>query len=140
MAGKEFELTAAAKVLLDGVAAVGTRLIVVGGAASLVVPGTQGRMVLDDPRYFHPAAKPIALACNEQLAACVDSAGADWTYVSPAANFAPGRRTGAYRLGTDELVVDAHGESRISMEDLAVALIDEAERPRHRRKRFTVAY
>ena len=82
VAGKEFELTAAAKVLLDDVAAVGTRLIVVGGAASLVVPGTQGRMVLDDPRYFHPAAKPIALACNEQLAACVDSVGADWTYVS----------------------------------------------------------
>ena len=52
----------------------------------------------------------------------------------------PGRRSGSYRIGEDELLVDAEGASRISVEDLAVALLDEVERPRHHRARFTVAY
>ncbi|GAA3048758.1 hypothetical protein GCM10020229_70220 [Kitasatospora albolonga] len=64
----------------------------------------------------------------------------DWAYLSPAAVLEPGERTGSYRLGTDELVVDAEGNSAISMEDVAVALLDEAERPRHHRTRFTVGY
>jgi len=64
----------------------------------------------------------------------------DWTYLSPPALLEPGERTGAYRLGGDELLTDARGRSAISMADLAVALLDEAERPRHRRARFTVAY
>ena len=64
----------------------------------------------------------------------------DWAYLSPAADFAPGQRTGNYRLGTDELLIDAEGVSKISMEDAAIALLDEAERPRHHRARFTVAY
>ena len=64
----------------------------------------------------------------------------DWAYLSPAALLEPGERTGDYRLGADELLVDAEGNSAISMEDLAVALLDEAERPEHHRARFTVAY
>ncbi|MGL4285564.1 MAG: NAD(P)-dependent oxidoreductase [Phreatobacter sp.] len=64
----------------------------------------------------------------------------DWTYLSQPALPQPGTRTGRYRLGKDELLVDAAGHSAISMEDLAVALLDEAERPAHRRTRFTVAY
>ena len=62
----------------------------------------------------------------------------NWAYLSPAALLEPGERTGAYRLDGDDLVVGADGTSRISMEDLAVALLDEAERPRHHRARFTV--
>jgi uncharacterized protein len=64
----------------------------------------------------------------------------DWAYLSPAALLEPGERTGTYRLGTDELLVDAEGNSTISMEDLAVAVLDEVERPKQHRIRFTVAY
>ncbi|GEL20965.1 hypothetical protein PA7_48020 [Pseudonocardia asaccharolytica DSM 44247 = NBRC 16224] len=63
-----------------------------------------------------------------------------WAYLSPPALLEPGEHTGRYRLGSDELLVDAEGNSMISMEDLAVALLDEAEQPEHQRTRFTVAY
>ncbi len=63
-----------------------------------------------------------------------------WTYVSPPGRIAPGERTGSYRLGDDELVVDANGESGISMEDYAIAIVDEAESGRHAGRRITVAY
>jgi uncharacterized protein len=63
-----------------------------------------------------------------------------WTYVSPPARIAPGERTGAYRRGDDELVVDDDGESSISMEDYAVAVVDEIERANYVGRRFTVAY
>ncbi|NUS85703.1 MAG: NAD(P)H-binding protein [Streptomyces sp.] len=136
--GSEDELVTATKALLAGVASGGVRLLVVGGAATLTVPGTGGTLVVDGPDF--PADwRGIALACAEQLEACRAESEADWTYLSPAALLEPGERTGTYRLGTDELLVDADGISRISMEDLAVALLDEAEHPRHRRTRFTVA-
>ncbi len=135
--GSESDLVTAAKALLAGTAA---RLLLVGGAATLTVPGTGGRTVLDDSRYLSPDYRPIALACAGQLAACRAETGTDWAYLSPAASLEPGVRTGTYRLGKDELVVDAQGRSAISMEDLAVALLDEAENPRHHRTRFTVGY
>ncbi|MEO3885387.1 hypothetical protein [Nonomuraea sp. B5E05] len=103
------------------------------------MPGTGGLTVVDTPD-FPPSWRPIALACEAQLAACRAAPRADWTYLSPPALLEPGERTGRYRLGADELLVGADGRSVISMEDLAVALLDEAERPRHRRCRFTVAY
>lgn len=139
-AGRERELAAIARALLTGIARSGARLLLVGGAASLTVPGTGGRAVVDDPRYLPPEARPIALACLDQLEACRAETDADWTYLSPPALLQPGHRTGVYRLGGDELLVDAEGRSSISMEDFAVALLDEAERPGHRRRRFTVAY
>ncbi|MBV9912962.1 MAG: hypothetical protein JOZ93_10295 [Sinobacteraceae bacterium] len=64
----------------------------------------------------------------------------DWTYLAPAADFSPGERTGRFRLGRDELIADAQQQSRISMEDYAVALVDELETPKHRRQRFSVGY
>jgi putative NADH-flavin reductase len=64
----------------------------------------------------------------------------DWTFLSPSALFAEGERTGRFRLGDDRLLVDASGKSWISFEDYAVALVDEIERPSHRRQRFTVGY
>jgi uncharacterized protein len=104
------------------------------------VPGAGGGTVVDDPDY--PAAwRPVALACAEQLAVCrAAGGGVDWACLSPPALLEPGARTGAYRTGTDTLLVDGSGRSAISMEDLAVALLDEAERPVHHGTRFTVSW
>ena len=63
-----------------------------------------------------------------------------WTYFSPAMQISPGTRTGKFRLGGDQIVKDAQGQSRISIEDYAVAMIDEAEKPAHVRQRFTIGY
>lgn len=113
------------------------RLIVVGGSGSLeVAPGTQ---FLDNPDF--PAARmPIALAQRDALEAYRRDATLDWTYVSPPASIEPGQRTGKYRTGGDQLVTDKQGRSFISMEDYAIALVDEVENPRFIRRRFTVAY
>ncbi|MCO5988744.1 NAD(P)H-binding protein [Actinoallomurus spadix] len=137
--GGEPELVTVAKTLLAGLAGTGVRLLVVGGAATLTVPGTGGLTLVEEPG-FPAGLRAIALACADQLAACRAATGVDWAYLSPPALLEPGERTGAYRLGADELLVDAGGESRISMEDFAVALLDEAEHPRHHRTRFTVGY
>jgi putative NADH-flavin reductase len=130
-------LVEAARSLVAGLGRAGVRrLVVVGGAGSLeVAPGVQ---LVDTPAF--PAAwKPVALAHHEALA-LYRAADLDWTYVSPAALIAPGTRTGRYRTGTDQLLTDAEGESRISAEDFAVALLDEIERPRYLRRRMTAAY
>jgi putative NADH-flavin reductase len=113
------------------------RLLVVGGAGSLeVAPGVQ----LVDTPGFPEAYKPEALAGRDFLNVLRDERELDWTFISPSALFAPGERTGNFRLGTDELLVGAGGESTISMEDYAIALADELETPRHSRRRFTVGY
>lgn len=137
-AGQEHTQASTTKALLDGVAPTGARLLIVGGAATLVVPDTGG-LVMDDPRYVQPAWRAVAEASAEQHAVCRDEERVDWVYVSPPANLVSGERTGRYRTGADDLLVDRRGDSRISMEDLAVALVDEAESPRHSRTRFTVA-
>ncbi|GHG61201.1 NAD(P)-dependent oxidoreductase [Streptomyces griseocarneus] len=137
--GSEDQLAAATRGLLSGLARTGVRLLLVGGAGSLTVPGGTGT-VIDDPALVPPSVRPIALACGEQLALCRAETVVDWAYLSPSALLEPGQRTGAYRLGADELLVDDRGVSQISMEDLAVALLDEAESPRHHRTRFTVGY
>lgn len=138
--GSEHELAAATEGLLAGIAGTGVRLLAVGGAGSLLVPGGDGTALVDSPG-FPDGIRPIALACGEQLDLYRAAGPAvDWTYLSPAAVLEPGVRTGRFRIGRDELLVDAAGDSAISMEDLAVALLDEAERPAHRRTRFTAAY
>ncbi|MBO8191306.1 NAD(P)H-binding protein [Streptomyces oryzae] len=141
--GNEEGLLLAARGLLAGLGTTGVRLLLVGGAGSLTVPGTGGRvLVSDDPRYVPEEWRPIAEACNGSYQLCLQHAptGLDWAYAAPPALLEPGRRTGSYRLGTGELLLDGEGRSAISMEDFAVALIDEAERPKHHRARFTVAY
>lgn len=137
--GSEGDLVLTARALFAGLSRTGVRLLLVGGAASLVVPDTGG-LVVDDPRYVPPVWRDIALACCEQLAVCRTQGDVDWAYLSPPALLEPGERTGRYRLGRDELLIGADGRSRISMEDFAVALIDEAERCSHRQARFTVGY
>ncbi len=137
--GREEELAAVAEALLAGLARTGVRLLVVGGAAGLRVPG--GTMLLDTPD-FPPDLRPIALACNQQLDVfqAATAGPVDWAYLSPPALLEPGVRTGRYRVGAHDLLIDAEGNSHISMEDFAVALLDEAERPGHHRTRFTVGY
>ncbi|WP_333770774.1 NAD(P)-dependent oxidoreductase [Streptomyces sp. IBSBF 2435] len=135
--GREAELVTVAEVMLAALAAAGGRLLVVGGAATLTLP--DGGTVADAPDF--PAGwRPIADACAGQLARCRAATGVDWTYFSPAAALSPGERTGRHRLGGDALVADADGVSALSYEDMAVVLLDEAEQPRHRGRRFTAAY
>jgi putative NADH-flavin reductase len=135
--GREDELVAAADTLLAATAVTGGRLLLVGGAGTLTLPG--GGTVAEAPD-FPVSWQPIARAGADQLARCREATDVDWAYLSPAALLEPGERTGRYRLGGDGLVVDAGGVSAISYEDLAVVLLDEAERPKHHRCRFTAGY
>ncbi|MFI6169494.1 NAD(P)-dependent oxidoreductase [Nocardia sp. NPDC051052] len=136
--GQERELPEMTSVLLKVLAHNGVRLLVVGGASTLLVPGADG-MTLHETPDFPTELRSIAQACADQLALCRAETVADWTYLSPPALLEPGERTGTYQTGVDELLAGPDGESAISMEDFAVALLDEAERPAHRRTRFTVA-
>ena len=112
------------------------RLMVVGGAGVLnVAPG----VTLVDSGYLPEPYLPIARAHTKALNALRTST-IDWTYLAPAAYFLPGERTGKFRLGKDELIANDQQESRISMEDYAIALVDELEDPKHRRQRFSVGY
>jgi uncharacterized protein len=131
-------LVEAARSLTAAAESTGVRLMVLGGAGSLeVAPGVQ---LLETPDFPAPWLG-TALAHRDALdvyRAVPDAV--DWTYVSPADRIEPGKRTGRYRTGGDQLVTDDQGSSHISAADLAVAIIDEVERPSHRRQRFTVAY
>ena len=112
-------------------------LLVVGGAGSLEVsPGVQ---LMDTPAF--PAAwQATAEGARQALKRLQQETQLDWTMLSPAAQLEPGARTGSFRLGGDKLLADAEGHSRISVQDYAVAMIDELERPAHSRRRFSVAY
>jgi len=138
--GSEDEVGKTTKTLMDGLVITGVRLIISGGAASLIVPGTNGKKVIDDPRYLPVAARDVAQASIDQYNICLAEKRVDWTYMSPPASINPGKRTGSYRLGTDSLLVDAHGDAKISMEDFAMAILDEAEQPTHHQSRITAAY
>lgn len=124
--------------LINGLKQAGVkRLIIVGGAGSLEVsPGVQ----LVDTPDFPEAYKPSALAHRDALKVYMKEKELEWTYVSPAAEIAPGVRTGSYRTGFNQLIKDDEGKSFISMEDFAIAILDEIEKPQHIRQRFTVAY
>lgn len=113
------------------------RLLVVGGAGSLEV--APGKALIDTPN-FPEAYKPEASAGGRLLNALRGEKELDWTFLSPSALFAPGERTGKFRLGGDALLTDANGKSWISMEDYAIAMADEVESPKHSRRRFTAGY
>ena len=138
--GHESDIISTTRSLMDGLAQTGVRLLVVGGAATLTVPGTGGKTVIEDSNYLPISARHIGKASADQFGVCLAETRVDWAYLSPAANFAPGERTGNYRLGTNELLVDAEGISKISIEDVAVVLLDEVEQPSRHRTRFTAAY
>ena len=120
--------------------AAGKRFIVVGGAAPLRVPDTPGHTVLTAPGFLPESVVAIATACQQQHDWVVPQLGELGAYLCPPAMLTPGTRTGSYRVGDDALVTDDDGNSHISMEDFAVAAIDEAERASHTGRRFTVGY
>ena len=132
-----FLQTSAAQITAAVKAAGIRRLLVVGGAGSLyVAPGVQ----LVDTPSFPDAYKAEASAGRDFLNALRAETGLDWSFLSPSALFTPGERTGKFRLGKDELLTAADGKSWISMEDYAIAMLDEIEQPKHVRERFTVGY
>ena len=115
----------------------GIPLITVGGAGSLHAP--DGSQFVDGPDF--PADwKPGATAARDALSELKAGSWKNWTFVSPAFQLEPGERHGIYRTGLDSPVVDDEGTSKISAPDLAVAILDEAEMPKHRGRRFTVGY
>lgn len=126
------------RAIYDGVRRCGVkRLLVVGGAGSLfVAPGVQ---LVDTPEF--PAQwKEGALAAREALRLIQQETALDWSFVSPAVHLEPGERTGKFRLGKDEPLMKDGAPAHISVADLAVAIIDELEQPRHIRQRFTLGY
>ncbi|QWT21030.1 NAD(P)-dependent oxidoreductase [Bacillus sp. NP157] len=128
-----------AEVLLDTLSKAGVRRFAwVGGAGSLeVAPGVR---VIDDP-HFPAEWKDSAMGMVRALDVFRNSkADIDWTFISPAAMIAPGERTGTYRVGGDQLLVDAQGNSHISQADYAIGLLDRIEKGDAARKRITLAY
>lgn len=125
--------------ILNGVKAAGVkRLLCVGGAGTLfVAPGIRLMDAVELPEAIMPGVKSLGKFYLEVLSAEKEI---DWVFFSPAGNIAPGERTGKFRLGKDNLIVDAEGKSNISVEDYAVAMIDELEAPAHHQERFTIGY
>jgi putative NADH-flavin reductase len=123
-----------------------TRLIVVGGAGSLEI--RPGVTLADAPDELHDTLERLGIPADYEAAVRGHRDALNiyrlsnrlWTYLSPAGNIYPGERTARFRLGGDQPVLDVEGRSRISFEDAAVALIDEAELPRHVQRRFTIGY
>ena len=114
------------------------RYLVCGGSGTLLAPGTTTRL-MDTPSFpadYLPPARAAA-AFFDRLRKVTD---VDWTYISPPPGFAPGERTGVFRVGGDELLVGPDGTAAISYEDYAIAVVDELERPQRRGTRFTVGY
>lgn len=135
--GEEASVPGTTTALLDAGAATETTMLLVGGAGPLTSPLSTS-LVVDDERFVPAQWRSSAVASLAQLQACKGH-GAAWTYLSPPAVLEPGARTGIYRRGTTTLLVDGAGLSRISAEDLAVAVLDEVENPGGA-SHFTVAY
>ncbi len=112
------------------------RIVAVGGAGTLLVDGVRAMDRPEFPVAFEGGAKSTAVV-KELLRECPDL---EWTVLCPPMMIRPGERTGKFRLGLDDLIQAADGSSRISAEDYAVAFVDELEKPKHLRRRFTVGY
>lgn len=126
-------------IILESVRQAGVkRLLCVGGAGTLFsAPGVRVMDTSNLPEAIMGGVKSLAefylnTLCNEKEV--------DWIFFSPAGNIAPGERTGKFRLGKDDLIVDEKGNSHISVEDYAVAMIDELEQENHHKERFTIGY
>ncbi|WP_347908718.1 NAD(P)-dependent oxidoreductase [Pseudomonas grandcourensis] len=144
IAGHDVVISAAHFATLPASAVVGPvkkagvkRLLVVGGAGSLLLP--DGTRVIDSAG-FPEAYKAEASAGAEFLANLREERDLDWTFLSPSAEFVEGERTGKFRLGQDDLLVSSEGRSWITFADYAIAMLDEVEVPKHSRQRFAVGY
>ncbi len=133
------ETTRVYRAILEGVKKSGVRrFLVVGGAGSLFI--SPGKRLMDAglmPESFLPAVKALA---DVYLIDLMAEKSIDWVFFSPAGMLESGLRTGKFRLGKDDLIVNGTGESKISVQDYAVAMIDELEKSAHHRERFTIGY
>jgi len=133
------ETTKVYRYIIDGVRQAGVaRFLVVGGAGSLFV--SHGIRLMDAgvmPEFILPAVRALA---DIYLIDLMAEKSIDWVFFSPAGNLEQGSRTGKFRLGKDDLIVNEAGESKISVQDYAVAMIDEVEKPAHHKERFTIGY
>ena len=133
------ETTLVYKAILEGVRKAGVkRFLVVGGAGSLLI--SPGKRIMDSgliPESYLPAVRALADVYLIDLTA---EKSIDWVFFSPAGIIEPGQRTGKFRLGKDDMIVNEKGESKISVQDYAIAMIDELEKPAHHRERFTIGY
>lgn len=125
--------------IVDAVKAAGVkRILIVGGAGTLfVAPGVR---VMDTgviPEAIMGGVKSLG---EFYLNTLIPENEIDWVFFSPAGEIAPGEKTGKYRLGKDDLIVDEHGKSRISTGDYAAAMVDELEKPSRHKERFTIGY
>lgn len=128
------EMAAIMSGLIEGATTAGKRLMVVGGAGTLNLP--DGTPVADVvPEAYAAEAKAMRAAY-----ALLEASDADYTFIAPPGEIAPGEKTGTYRTGGRIYLTDAEGQSRISAEDFAVAFLDEIETPKHMGEVITVAY
>jgi hypothetical protein len=144
VAGHDVVISAAHFTTLPASAVIGpvkkagvNRLLVVGGAGSLLLP--DGTRVIDS-QGFPAEYKAEAGAGAEFLVTLRQEQDLDWTFLSPSAEFVEGERTGKFRLGKDDLLVSSEGRSWITFADYAIAMLDEVQAPKHIRQRFTVGY
>lgn len=114
------------------------RLLCVGGAGTLFC--APGLRVVDSGAIPDAIMGGVRALCEFYLNTLMNERGIDWVFFSPAGTLEPGKRTGQFRLGKDDLIVDADGRSHISVEDYALAMVDELENPAHHYERFTIGY
>lgn len=139
-AGREGEVVALTRSILEAASLTDLRVIIVGGAARLHLPDGSPHTVLSDPDFLPESIVPTARASMAQWELCASDESANWTYASPSALLQPGKRQGVFRTDTNNLIVDEDGNSEISMEDFAMAIIDEAQSVNFPRAAFTVGY
>jgi len=129
------------RAIIDAVKRSGVkRFLAVGGAASLKTK--EGIEFLDSPEFpkeYEPFKGGIR-GTRAQYYMLKEEPELDWVFLAPSVFLLPGERTGKFRTGKDHVLYDAEGQSRVSLEDYAVAMVDEMERPAHHRERFTVGY
>lgn len=125
--------------IIDGVKKSGVnRFLMVGGAGSLfIAPGIRLVDSGEVPEKLLPGVKALS---DFYLNFLKKEKEVDWVFFSPAADMASGVRTGRYRLGKDDMIVDIVGNSHISVQDYAAAMVDELEEPAHHQERFTIGY
>ncbi|MCW3786328.1 NAD(P)-dependent oxidoreductase [Plebeiibacterium sediminum] len=125
--------------ILQGVKNAGVkRLLIVGGAGTLFV--APGLRVVDSGAIPEEIMGGVKSLGEFYLNTLTQEKDIDWVFFSPAGTIEPGERTGEYRLGKDDLIVNDKGESKISVQDYAKAMIDEYETPAHHYERFTIGY
>ena len=114
------------------------RLLCVGGAGTLFC--APGLRVVDSGAIPDAIMGGVKSLGEFYLNTLMNEKDIDWVFFSPAGTLEPGKRTGQFRLGKDDLIVDENGNSHISVEDYAVAMVDELESPKHHYERFTIGY